>query len=327
MKKYIFISFLLIVGLLFTACSSSDLSDGTNDGTDGTGNFALFLADKPVNNVDKVLVTISEVQIIRSDTGIETINDFSDNGGEMQFDLLDLRFNETLLGQQLLPAGVYEQIRLIVAAEEQGNGIDNNSQKSKVIYKDGTEDTLFIPSGNQTGLKINHEFTIEDGVVTRLILDADVSKIMHSTGNSNNNGDIVLRPTAIKVIDKVISGNIEGIVLDTNGNNIYDSLEENYDVMVEAIQNSETKQSTVVIAENYSKDTDGDGIVDIEKPAGSFFLRGLSKGTYSLRAYIVDADGNEDTNTYKATTIENIVLDAGETYTLPETIKLEKSVL
>ncbi|MFP4661537.1 MAG: DUF4382 domain-containing protein [Halanaerobiales bacterium] len=323
MKKYIILSVLIISALLFSACSSS-VSDGISE---GSGELVLFLADKPVNNVDKVLVTISEVQVKRTDTEWETINSFEENGGEQEFDLMQLRFDDTLLGQRSLPAGHYEQIRLIVAADENGigNGKGHNAGKSRVIYEDGTSDDIFIPSGTQTGLKINHDFIIEDGVITRLVLDADVSKIMHRAGNSSK---IILRPTAIDVIDKVISGNIEGRVLDENGNNIYDSIAEEYDVVVEAYQNGEVVKSTVAVAEEYTKDTNDDDS-DITKPAGTFFLRGLLEGTYTLKAYVADvADGEviEETTTYQPTTVENVNVAAEETTILDSTIKLQKTV-
>ncbi len=318
MKKYLLISFLLILGLLLSACSSSDLSDGTDD---GTGTFALFLADKPVNNVDKVLVTISEVQVKKTDTQWETINDFSDTDGELEFDLMQLRFNETLLGQQMLAAGNYEQIRLIVAADENGKGNGNNSGKSRVVYQDGSEDDeIFIPSGTQTGLKISHNFTIQDGIITRLVLDADVSKIMHVAGNS---GKIILRSTAIDVINKIISGNIEGRILADNGEGIYEPITKS-DVVIEAIQNGQVIKSTVALAEDHTEETiDGDVVT---KLAGTFFLRGLPEGTYSLKAYVVNTDSVEDNTTYQSTTIENVNVIAEQTNVLENDVYLEKTI-
>ncbi len=316
MKKYILISFLLIVVLLFSACSSSNLSDSTND---GTGNFALFLADKPVNNVDKVLVTISEVQVKKTDTQWETINDFADTGGELEIDLIQLRFNETLLGQQMLSAGDYEQIRLIVAADESDAGNGNNSGKSKVVYNDGTpEEPIFIPSGTQTGLKISHNFTIQDGIITRLVLDADVSKIMHTAGDK-----IILRSTAIDVIDKIMSGNIEGKVLADNGEGSYEAITDS-DVVVEAWQNDEVIKSTVALAEDHTEETiDGELIT---KLAGTFFLRGLPEGTYSLKAYVVNDESLEDSTTYLSTTIENVNVIAEQTTMLENAINLERTI-
>lgn len=297
MKKLLILSAIItLLGLGLFGCQQ-------NPDSDSGGELALFLADKPVNDVAQVLVTIDEVQVKREDTQWETINDFSEEeNGEKQFDLMDLRFNEELLGQEKLLEGNYNQIRLIVAANENEDGNENpgqNSGKSKVVYTDESgkaDEDIFIPSGTQTGLKINHNFEITEDTITRLVLDADVSKIMHEAGDK-----IILRPTAINVIDKVVSGNIKGRVIaeDTD-----EAITES-DVVIEALDdNDEVVTSTVALAEDES---------DSEEPAGSFLLRGLKEGTYNIKAYVVDDEGKIDESNYTETTVENIEVTAEET--------------
>jgi len=278
-KRSFLLIALLALSLAITGCSDGDSSTTLSS---GSGELALSLADAPVNNVAEVNVTLSEVQVSRVNDGQEvweTINDFTDNGEEATFDLLTLRFDQELLGQKMLEAGHYNQIRLILA-----------SQNSEIVFKDNTVRTLTVPSGTQTGLKINHDFTIEDGKITRLLLDADVSKIMHSAGKS---GKIILRPTAIKIIDQVISGDIQGRVVDTAGQAITGN-----DVIVEAWNDGTKMASTIATAE--AMDTNNDEIIDEnDKPAGSFLLRGLEEGTYTITAKVVtgedlDQDGNPD---------------------------------
>ncbi|AZR74426.1 hypothetical protein BBF96_14135 [Anoxybacter fermentans] len=278
MKRLIVLSILVLMMLVMAGCGF--LNVGNN--TDSTGSLALFLADAPVNDVQNVFVTIDEVQVYNEENGWLTINDFTSDGGEKTFDLLTLRFDEDLLGQESLPVGTYTQIRLIVAANEELNGQGNysgpNAGKSYIVLKDGTKKDIFIPSGTQTGLKINHTFTIEEGVITQLVLDTDVREMLHSAGKS---GKIILRPTAIKVVDKVISGDVEGRVIDSGGNAITD-----VDVIVEALDASgNVVASTVATAEETILE---DGTV---KPAGSFKLRGLEEGTYWINAYAIDANG------------------------------------
>ncbi|MEJ6952515.1 DUF4382 domain-containing protein [Natronospora cellulosivora (SeqCode)] len=314
MKKYFSLFLLIVPILIFTGCSS--ILGNLND---GSGELALFIADRPVNNVDKVLVSLSEVQVKRDNSPWETINDFNEYDGEKEFDLLTLRFGEALLGQKTLPSGQYSEIRLIVAADEDGNpGL--NAGKSRVIYNDGSEEAIFIPSGTQTGLKINHNFTIQDGSFTRLILDADVSKIMHAAGNS---GNIILRSTAIEVVDKVISGNIEGrVVGDNNEDEInYEAIKDS-DVLIQAIQEDEVIKSTVALANESIQLIDGEEVL---KEAGTFFLRGLSEGNYKIKAFIVDDEGNEDLNSiYQSSTINDIEVKAEQTTLINEDIILEK---
>ncbi|OCL26615.1 hypothetical protein U472_11570 [Orenia metallireducens] len=283
-KKSFLLILLLSLALAITGCSDED-----SPLSSGSGELALSLADAPVNNVAEVNVTLSEVQVSRLEDGQEIweiINDFADNGGEATFDLLTLRFDQELLGQEMLAVGHYNQIRLIVAADEQGK-TGKNSGKSYVVFNDGSTQPIKIPSGTETGLKINHDFTIEDGKITRLLLDADVSKIMHSAGNS---GKIILRPTAIKIIDQVISGGIKGRVADTTGQAITGN-----DVLVEAWNGGTKVASTVATVEDIVDEDTGEVI----KEAGSFLLRGLEEGTYTIKVKVVtgedlDQDGNPD---------------------------------
>ncbi|MFW6264977.1 MAG: DUF4382 domain-containing protein [Bacillota bacterium] len=321
MKKHLLLVLFIISVLIFSACSN-DLS---NSG-DGSGELALFIADKPVNDVAEVLVTISEVQVKRDDNSWETINDFADDGGEKEFDLLKLRFGESLLGQKTLPSGNYTGIRLIVAADEKGKQ-GHNSGKSKVVYANGDEDSIFIPSGTQSGLKINHNFSIQDRSITRLVLDSDVSKIMHAAGKS---GKIILRPTAIDVLDKVISGSIEGkVVADINGDGTADEAISNADVLVQAIQGDEVISSTVALAEDSTQIIDGD---EVEKEAGTFYLRGLEEGNYTIKAFVKEeADGEDeditvDDSIYQPASISDIEVKAEETTDVGKDIVLERNV-
>ncbi|MFW6308857.1 MAG: DUF4382 domain-containing protein, partial [bacterium] len=317
-KKVFLIIMVLALGIVLTGC------EGLFTESDGSGTLALNIADRPVNNVEKVLVTIDEVQVNREGESWETINDFEDEeGGEKEFDLMTLRFDKDLLGEELLPSGTYEQIRLIVAADEEGSD-PTEAGKSKVVYKDETtdDDNIFIPSGTQTGLKINHNFEIQEDTITELTLDVNVSEMLHAAGNS---GKIILKPTAIDILDEIISGEVEGRVVDHNGDPIDDQ-----DVIVEAInEDDEVAADTVATTEpTYERDEDGEIITDedgnkvVDKPAGSFRLRGLPEdGIYSVDAYIEDEDGNK---IYEAEEIiEGVEVEAGEVTELEDNLVID----
>ncbi|MCK8817239.1 DUF4382 domain-containing protein [Natroniella sulfidigena] len=294
-KRITILIITLALGLILAGCSTSS-SNG--------GELALSLADAPVNEIAEVNVTLDEVQVKRDGHSWETINDFNDQGGEFRINLLDLRFDEELLGQKMLESGNYNQIRLILA---DGNELtDDGELKSNVVYNedlDQESEGLFVPSGEQTGLKINHNFTIEDGTITRLLLDADVREILNSRGNSNQG--FSLKPTAINVINQVVSGDIEGRVTDEDGNAITDQ-----DVIVEAIG---TDISTVATTEE--TETKNGEI----KPVGSFRLRGLEEGTYDIIAYIED-----EGTTYQSQTLE-VEVTAEEVTKLEEKLTLEET--
>jgi hypothetical protein len=300
LKKIVFLIVAAFVVLSLTGCSS-------NNSSDGYGELALNIADRPVNDVAEVLVTIDEVQVHRD--GIwEVINDFKDEGGEKEFDLLKLRFEKALLGQERLAAGEYDQIRLIVASED-GNGDPKELIKSRVVYKEEInkdDDKLFIPSGMQTGLKINHDFIVQEGAVTELTIDVDVANMLNEAGNS---GIIILGPTSIKIIDEIVSGSIAGQVLDGTLNPPEAVTDE--DVNVEAYENDADIESDDPVASTVAlSEEDDDGRV-----AGSFFLRGLEAGTYKIKAYTSDGGLNTlkegiKVNAEETTDVGEILLEA-----------------
>jgi hypothetical protein len=115
------------------------------------------------------------------------------NNDAATYDLLTLRNGASvILGNNSLDPGTYTQIRLII-----GTG-------SNVVV-DGTTHPLVIPSGAQTGIKLNHQFEIQSGVLYELILDFDAGRSIVQTGNNQ----YILKPV-IRVVPMVISGSISG---------------------------------------------------------------------------------------------------------------------
>lgn len=323
MKKLIV---LLVVTVMMFVLAGCDLL-GLNG---GTGDLAMYIADAPVNGVKEVNVTFKEVQVCRVVDGEEfweTINDFADQGGEATFDLLKLRFNEDILGQQTLPTGQYNQIRLIVAAKEEGT-VPTETGKSYIVYEDPTlePDNIFIPSGQQTGLKLTHNFMIEEGKITELLLDINVREVLHSAGNS---GQIILNPsTAINIIDKVVSGDIQGrVFVDVDGNGTVDTDSDGlpdevltsteYDVVIEAVNaTGEVVGSTVATNEP----VDG-------KETGSYLIRGLLEGDYTIRAKVmgdINQDGTlEEVSSYQLQEEKTVTVTAEEVSPVGDLILLQ----
>jgi hypothetical protein len=60
----------------------------------------------------------------------------------------------------------------------------------------------------QSGLKLNHEFTIEGGQIYEITLDFDAARSVHLTGN----GQYMLRPV-IGTMAHVVSGGLRGVAL------------------------------------------------------------------------------------------------------------------
>lgn len=96
-------------------------------------------------------------------------------------DLLELTGGsaERLLDGVIIPAGKYQWIRLQLA--------DN---PGTLVLEDGTEHDLFIPSGNQTGLKLTGGFDAYNNAPNHLVLDFDLRKSVIKAGNK-----YLLKPT------------------------------------------------------------------------------------------------------------------------------------
>ena len=121
-----------------------------------------------------------------------------------QIDLLALDGggSEILLADEVLPAGEYEWIRLMVNA-------GRNASDSFVELEDGSRHALFIPSGNQTGLKLIRGFVIGAGSTHNFTIDFDLRKsVIRPPGQR---GDFLLKPV-LRLVNNLEVGNIDGTV-------------------------------------------------------------------------------------------------------------------
>jgi hypothetical protein len=180
-----------LAALLFAAACTGAPTDATTDtdtlpsrlevgmNTNGIeGNLRLFLTDAPAD-YEAVWVTTSRVEVSTAaadGSGEATWATLSDQ--PQTDDLLALRDDVTsILGDAELAPGTYQQLRMIV--------------DSASVVADGEERPLTIPSGAQTGVKINLDLTIEPDTVYALVLDFDAAESIHETGQ----GELIMRPT------------------------------------------------------------------------------------------------------------------------------------
>jgi hypothetical protein len=159
----------LILVCLAMACSQTD------DPVSGNGNAAVrvYLTDAASDYVAAAEVTISSVQLVPGDdeTGFVELLDAEETPAT--YDLLELQDGVTaLLGESLVPAGTYSQLRMIVD-DATVTLIDGYE------FNDGTTmQTLFVPSGMETGIKVQTSGVIEadEGTVTVMVIDFDVDQ-------------------------------------------------------------------------------------------------------------------------------------------------------
>lgn len=184
----LFSASLFALVLMIAGCDTAPQSE--------TGTLEVRLVDAPIDSVSEVNVVIDSVQVNNTDNeeGWITISE------PMQsYDLLKLTNGAyEVLGEVDLEPGTYEQIRLIL-----------NPEGNNLVFPDERVEDLFIPSGAQTGVKLNVNAEIEAGFTYTLILDFDASRSVVKAGNS---GKYLLKPV-IKASNEATTGIVSGTVL------------------------------------------------------------------------------------------------------------------
>ncbi len=189
MKKILLFSSTVLI-LLYSACKK-DSSETTYVSAD----LQIRLTDAPAV-YDSVLIDVVGVEV-HSDRTNGWINLSVPNPG--QYNLLQYSNGlDTLIATTNLPTGNVSQIRLILGS--------NN-----LVTKNGITYPLVIPSGSESGLKIQIHKEIIGGVTNIILLDFDAGRSIVEQGNGVFHLKPVLRANAIGV-DGSISGAISPIV-------------------------------------------------------------------------------------------------------------------
>ena len=202
---------LLLTSLAMLAgCGGGD-SDTTATAPASTGTLKLSITDAPACGYDHVFITVKEIRVHQSEDAVD-----GDEGWQTipvidaprRIDLLELT-NGVLeeLGQTVLPAGKYTQMRLLLADND-----DIPLANSIVLSDSKNEIPLKTPSGQQSGIKMNVDIMIEPNTVADFVLDFDACKSVVKAGAS---GLYLLKPV-VRVIP-VLSTTAQRIVgyLDT----------------------------------------------------------------------------------------------------------------
>ncbi len=199
------LSFSLML-LLLAGCGGGDT------GTTTASRIDLGITDAPVDGADAVWVEFSEVVIQPADGARINIlmEDVDGNPTPKRINLLDLQggVRDMLLDGYELPAGQYSWIRLMVNAEADG------ILDSYIEFPGPLQYELRVPSGSQTGLKINTGFEILEGDTNDYTIDFDLRKSVHQPkGQTGPSGDPVywLRPT-LRLMKTATTGTISGTV-------------------------------------------------------------------------------------------------------------------
>ena len=171
---------------------------GGAGGTVGSGTLRVALTDAPSCGFDQVNITVNKVRVHQSASAGENAAGWSDIeiSPPRKINLLDL-MNGVLeeLGQTSLPAGQYTQVRLVLERNTGG------SPANSVVPTGGAEQPLDTPSAVQSGIKLNHTFTVEANKLHDIVLDFDACRSIVMRGN----GTFGLKPV-IKPLPRTTTG-------------------------------------------------------------------------------------------------------------------------
>jgi len=185
---------MLVSGLLLLAGCAREDSILVQNGTGNQGRIRIYLTDSPAL-FDAVNIVVTKVEVHKA--GADSVAGWvTIDSTTRTYNLLALTNGASaLLGDGTLEVGKYTQIRLIIGA-------------GSTVEIGGVSFQLAIPSGMQTGLKLTHQFEIQEGALYELMLDFDASRSIHKDGP----GTYILRPV-IRVEPVQTSGSISGTVL------------------------------------------------------------------------------------------------------------------
>jgi hypothetical protein len=191
------------VALGLAACS------GGGGGGNETGQLSLAITDAPVDDASSVVIQFSGVAFKRAGSAPEVVQTLTPS--PRQLDLLQYQEGRAalLLDGVTLPAGEYEWVRLIVDDE---TGV----RDSYIVLTGGEECELHVPSGAESGLKLNRGFELPADGSVALTIDFDLRKSIHAPPGQQGVAEActqgyLMRPT-LRIVDDANVGAIAGHV-------------------------------------------------------------------------------------------------------------------
>lgn len=193
MKRSIKVFTITALAAALAACGG----DGSSSGS--TGTVSIGLTDAPAMDLSSVNVAFDAIRLkpIDGDWLEFTLKETG------VIDLLTLQggVTESLIANEEVPAGNYNEIRLIVNTDE--------SWVTRETQGDARY-TLGVPSGAQSGLKLKGTFTVAADTSQSFTIDFDVRKsIVNPQGRAL--GDYMLKPV-LRLVNNLEVGQIEGEV-------------------------------------------------------------------------------------------------------------------
>lgn len=205
----------LLAALAGCGGSGSTAGVGPNDLV-GTGKLSLGISDGPVHDAEKVCITFDAIEFKPAGEDAQSVS-FELDPAE-KINLLDFQGMNAapLLVDEEMSAGDYEWIRLAVDASRGANGgvgdtggVGCDGEASYIVMNDGGVYNLFVPSGDQTGLKLVNGFAIPDGGSANFTIEFDLMKSLVAPPGLSP--DVILKP-AMRLVQNDAAGALTGLV-------------------------------------------------------------------------------------------------------------------
>ncbi len=287
----------LTMATLISGCGGGG---GSGNTASTTGSMSLSITDAPpMLGADVTEVNIAVIGIVYNYDGNWTeAEDFI----PQTFNLLDLQNGKTLhLGDIVLPAGHYTEIRFKLGAPEKGENPKDNPD-CNITFADGSSVPLFVPSGSSSGFKAKGAFDITANAKVEVTADFDVHKSIVVAGNS---GKYLLKPV-IRIVVTELSGQINGTVVDVADYAQTDALVVySYDKGTYNMSEEDENDEEIRFLNSVSSS-------DVNMTNGSYTLAFLGEGNYTLVTAQYDGTTFVDVLDVK----DNIELLMGETITV-----------
>ncbi|WP_111497962.1 DUF4382 domain-containing protein [Marinobacter bohaiensis] len=169
-----------------------------SDDDDDEGRLTLALADAPIDDLTALTVTVLGVEL--KPVGDDSVTFVDDAPREI--DLLSLQngTTATLIDDEDVPADDYDWVRLILSDDGDAHTAEG---------RDGGTYSVVVPASFESGLRVDADFSLDEGDAISLTLDFDVRRSLYAS--SGVAADYELRPT-LRLVENGDVGAIVGTV-------------------------------------------------------------------------------------------------------------------
>jgi hypothetical protein len=214
-KRIIGITAVTVISALTLAGCGGGSGGGSGESSSETFGFlSLGISDGPIHGAEKVCVTFTDIELKPAD-GPSTLISLS---APETINLLEFQGANAMpiLTSEQLPAGHYNWMRLGVNAVRGSNGGIGDTggetcdgEASYIVMDDGSVSNLYVPSGENSGLKLHGGYTVPANDTVTLTAEFDLGKSI--TAPPGQAPDVKLRPT-IKLVNNNEVGTLTGQV-------------------------------------------------------------------------------------------------------------------